>query len=110
MVADAVAVEPVSTPKFPANREINREFYQIRPPCEILKANTRAISIPFSQIPYATEQGIISADQGISAQKQGISTDKNEMIAGLGFRYSQARRFGRGGTYKSSEGTSANGS
>jgi len=26
MVADAVAVEPVSTVKFPANREINREF------------------------------------------------------------------------------------
>ena len=65
MVADAVAVEPVSTPKFPANREINREFYQIRPPCEISKANTRAISMPFSQIPYATEQGIISAEQGI---------------------------------------------
>jgi len=27
VVADAVAVEPVSTPKFPANREINREFF-----------------------------------------------------------------------------------
>jgi site-specific DNA recombinase len=26
VVADAVAVEPVSTPKFPTNREINREF------------------------------------------------------------------------------------
>ena len=26
-VADTVAVEPVSTPKFPANREINREFF-----------------------------------------------------------------------------------
>jgi hypothetical protein len=26
MVADAVAFEPVSTPEFPANREINREF------------------------------------------------------------------------------------
>ena len=25
--ADAGAVEPVSTPKFPANREINREFF-----------------------------------------------------------------------------------
>ena len=24
---DAVVVEPVSTPKFPANREINREFF-----------------------------------------------------------------------------------
>src|ERR1700687_1246745 len=26
--------EPVSTPKFPANREINREFHQIRSLCE----------------------------------------------------------------------------
>jgi hypothetical protein len=69
---DAVAVEPVSTPKFPANREINREFYQIRPPCEILKANTRVISKAFSQIPYTTEQGIILAEQGILVQEQGI--------------------------------------
>jgi hypothetical protein len=29
MVADAVAVEPVSTAKFPANREKNREFCKI---------------------------------------------------------------------------------
>jgi hypothetical protein len=72
MVADAVAVEPVSTPKFPANREKNREFCQIRSLCEILKANTRAISKAFSQIPYATEQGIISAEQGILAQDQRI--------------------------------------
>jgi hypothetical protein len=30
-VADAVAVEPVSASKFPANREINREFCQFCP-------------------------------------------------------------------------------
>ncbi|MGB9064421.1 MAG: hypothetical protein WCC80_13735, partial [Pseudolabrys sp.] len=30
MVADAVAFEPVSTPKFPANREKNREFVHFR--------------------------------------------------------------------------------
>ena len=29
MVADAVLIEPVSTLKFPANREKNREFYKI---------------------------------------------------------------------------------
>jgi hypothetical protein len=28
LVADAVQVEPVSTAKFPANREKNREFYR----------------------------------------------------------------------------------
>ncbi|MGA9456690.1 MAG: hypothetical protein WBV43_14615 [Pseudolabrys sp.] len=65
MVADAVAFEPVSTPEFPANREKNREFRQIRPLCEILKADTRANSKVSSEIPYATEQGIISAEQGI---------------------------------------------
>jgi hypothetical protein len=31
MVAGAVAFEPVSTPKFPANREKNREFVHFRP-------------------------------------------------------------------------------
>jgi hypothetical protein len=29
MVVDAVQLEPVSTPEFPANREINREFRRI---------------------------------------------------------------------------------
>jgi hypothetical protein len=72
VVADAVGFEPVSTPNFPANREINREFRQIRPFLKILDADTRAISKAFGQIPYATEQGIISAEQGISAQEQGI--------------------------------------
>ena len=72
MVADAVAVERVSTPSFPANREINREFLRIRSLYEILKADTRANSAAFSEIPYSTKQGIISAEQGILAQEQGI--------------------------------------
>ena len=76
MVADAVAVEPVSTDKFPANRETNREFWRIRSLCKILKADTRAISKAFSQIPYKTEQGIYSAEQGIPVQEQGIFTDQ----------------------------------
>jgi hypothetical protein len=74
MVADAVAVELVSTPKFPANREINREFHQIGPLCKILEAHTRADSKASSEIPYATEQGIILAEQGILVQEQGIFT------------------------------------
>ena len=36
-MADAVTYEPVSTAKFPANREINREFCRIRLLCAILK-------------------------------------------------------------------------
>ena len=76
VAADAVAVEPLSTPKFPANREINREFCRIRSLCKILRADTRAISKAFSQIPYTTEQGIYSAEQGIPVQEQGIFTDQ----------------------------------
>jgi hypothetical protein len=72
LVADAVAVEPVSTLKFPANREKNREFRQIRALGAILKANTRAISKAFSQIPYATEQGIFADEQGICTREQRI--------------------------------------
>jgi hypothetical protein len=68
VVADAVLVEPVSTHEFPANREINREFCRIR----ILKADTRANSKASSEIPYAGEQGIISAEQGILVWEQGI--------------------------------------
>jgi hypothetical protein len=59
LVVDVVIVEPVSTPKFPANRDINREFRQIRSLCEIFNADTRAISKAFGQISYTTEQGIL---------------------------------------------------
>jgi hypothetical protein len=82
VVADAVAFEPVSIIKFPANREKNREFRQIRPLSAILEADTRANSKASCKIPYATEQGIISAEQGILVQEQGISPAKTEIIAG----------------------------
>jgi hypothetical protein len=59
LVVDVVIVEPVSTPKFPSNRDINRKFRQISSLCEILNADTRAISKAFGKIPYATEQGIL---------------------------------------------------
>ena len=39
-------------PKFPANREINREFRQIRLLGAILKTDTRANSEACSEIPY----------------------------------------------------------
>lgn len=35
-----------------------------------------------SEIPYATEQGIISAEQGIPVQEQGIFPVKSEIITG----------------------------
>ena len=72
MVADAVEVEPVSTAKFPANREKNREFRRIRLLGAILKAGTRANSEACSEIPYSTEQGIFAREQGICTREQGI--------------------------------------
>jgi hypothetical protein len=72
VVADAVAFEPVSTLEFPANREINREFGKIRALGAILNAYTGAKSEVYSEIPYATEQGIFAKEQGILAQEQGF--------------------------------------
>ena len=71
-MADAVHVEPVSTPEFPANREINREFRRIRLLDPILNADTRANSKASNKIPYAMEQGIFVKEQGICLQEQGI--------------------------------------
>jgi hypothetical protein len=72
VVVDAVTVEPVSTPKFPANREINREFHRIRPLGAILEADTRANSEAYSKIPYSMEQGIFAKEQRICTREQGI--------------------------------------
>ena len=85
VVADAVAFEPVSTLKFPANREKNREFHRIHALGAILKADTRANSDACSEIPYATEQGIIWKEQGILLHEQRIFLIKPEIIAGYEF-------------------------
>jgi hypothetical protein len=66
----------------PANREINREFHCIRPLGAILIADTRANSEACSEIPYATEQGIILEEQGILAREQGILPAKPGIVAG----------------------------
>ena len=50
--------------KFPANREKNREFHQIRSRDAIFNANTRAKSETCREIPYATEQGIFCGGTG----------------------------------------------
>ena len=82
MVADAVVVEPVSTAKFPANREKNREFFNFRRASRLIWLTNPIISVTWSQISYSMEQGIISAEQGILAQEQGNLTAKTEIIAG----------------------------
>ncbi len=86
MVADAVTVEPVSTPNFPANREKNREISRIWSFNSILKADTRANSKCCHEIPYAKEQGFILEEQGTldctPGGEQGIWPAKSEMVAG----------------------------
>jgi hypothetical protein len=72
MVADAVICEPVSTPEFPANREINREFCKIQRSATNVRAWTPANPMASSEIPYAMEQGIFVKEQGICLQEQGI--------------------------------------
>jgi hypothetical protein len=75
--------------KFPANREINREFFKFGPVSAILASNRPANSIACSTIPYAmkqgiflTEQGIISAEQGILGFEQGIGARTNFLAIG----------------------------
>jgi hypothetical protein len=76
VVAGAVHVEPVSTPKFPANREKNREFCKFGPACVSDDRIRPMISGLLSRIPYTTEQGIVSTEQGILVLEQGISPAK----------------------------------
>src|SRR5262245_38618548 len=62
----------LSTPEFPANREINRELRRIRLLSAILKADTPANSEVCSEIPYSAKQGIFATEQGICPREQGI--------------------------------------
>jgi Haem-degrading len=68
---DAVSCEPVSAAKFPANREINREFCRIRSSTAILMRDQRADSITYGRIPDATEQGISKGVSGKIFQGTG---------------------------------------
>ena len=72
MVADAVAVEPISAPLFPANREKNREFNKIGASGALEIENNAVVTGASARIPYSVEQGIISAKQGILVREQGI--------------------------------------
>ena len=73
VVADAVAIEPVSASQFPANREKNREFSEFKAIARISVATKPMISGLLGQTPFAGEQGILSTEQGILTQEQGIS-------------------------------------
>jgi hypothetical protein len=71
MVVDAAQIEPVSTFKFPANREKNREFRGIKASAAILTPNRRANPMLCNRIPYATEQGIFKRISGKIFQRTG---------------------------------------
>jgi hypothetical protein len=57
--------------KFPANREINREFFRIRPFTAIFVSDQPADSIAYSRIPYATKQGIFRDISGKFFEETG---------------------------------------
>jgi hypothetical protein len=76
VAVDAVRIELVSTLKFPANREINREFRKIRPSIAIFVSDHRANSRAYSRIPYATEQGISKRVSGNVFRGTGILTER----------------------------------
>jgi hypothetical protein len=60
-----------SAPKFPANREKNRELLRTWPSRRFFAPSRRTNSMAWSRIPYESEQGIILAEQGISARETG---------------------------------------
>ena len=73
-VRDKIAASKLRTrlqPKFPANRENNREFCRIGPNYSILASIRRANSMACSQIPYAVEQGIFGGITGKFFQRTG---------------------------------------
>ena len=71
MVADAVGFEPVSTANSLLTGKKTGNF--VNPPAlAILKADTRAKSKAYSQIPYETEQGNFLKEQGICTREQRI--------------------------------------
>jgi hypothetical protein len=77
VVADAVVCEPVSTPKFPANREKNREFYRIAVSVASATVNSGVVTGLSKRIPYSTEQGIILGEQGKLGARTGNSIGQN---------------------------------
>jgi hypothetical protein len=75
LVVCPVTIEPVSTSKFPANREKNREFSKIAEFGALETINNAVVTGLPVRIPYSTEQGIILAEQGLLTREQGIISD-----------------------------------
>jgi hypothetical protein len=65
-------VGSVLLPEFPANRKINREFFNLGSDCGSEVAIRPMIQRTWGEIPYSTEQGIFAKEQGICTREQGI--------------------------------------
>ena len=72
MAEDAVQIGPVSNPKFPANRENNREIRRYsactRPATGCIWANSKT----YERFPYSRYQGIVFDEQGSKIEVTGI--------------------------------------
>jgi hypothetical protein len=72
VVADALQIEPVSNLKFPANREINREFCRFRGPlARFSRPIAKRIQWLAAKFPTPKEQGIFGGLTGNSAERTG---------------------------------------
>ena len=71
MAEDTVPTNPSPPSKFPANREINREFCGFGHSAANFASNQRGDSAAYGQIPYATEQGIFGGLTGNFFQRTG---------------------------------------
>ena len=89
-MADALHRDQSPNPKFPDNREINREFLILGPLSPILALNRRVNSDGYNKIPYAMEQGIFLAEQGIFLREQGSSAKQQGI--GIGDQFQNGRK------------------
>jgi hypothetical protein len=80
VVADAVAIEPVSTTEFAAIREKNREFIDSGMIFGPERSKSPQKPGLRSQIPYAPEQGILGAEQGILDSDQGFLSNVRKRL------------------------------
>lgn len=71
VVADAVSIELVSKPTFPANREWNRDLSEKRGVWSLWRAKYAATAVVYVHIPCSIEQGLFCQQQGASIWDQG---------------------------------------
>jgi hypothetical protein len=84
-VVEAVIREPVSTAKFPANREFAGNFPRFWPRARFLALNPEARSITYRQIPCASEQGIFGLGAGNFRSRAGKRQAPTRDLAGATF-------------------------